>query len=69
MKEKKVLEGKNITPLLKKLAVMDQATTEREQREIEPDLLKEIATYIGAENIILYRKEENDLDCYVPMVS
>lgn len=69
MKEKKIPKRKNITPLLKKLAVMDQATTEREQCEIEPDLLKEIATYVGAENIILYRKEENDLDCYVPMVS
>lgn len=67
MKREKMPEGKNITPLLKKLSVMDQATTEREQRKAEPDLLREIATYAEAENIILYRKTEDDLERYIPV--
>ena len=68
MKKKKILPRKSITPLLKALSVMDQAKTEKEQYEIAPRLLKEIAQYVGADNVILYKKEEKE-DVYIPLTS
>lgn len=68
MKKKELLKQGNIVSLLGQMSAMDQATTQEEQYKIAPDLLKAMAEYVGAENIILYRKKENKSDSYIPII-
>lgn len=63
-----MLQKRKSISLLKEMAAMDQAMTEEEQYKMAPRLLKAMAEYAGAENIILYRKKERGFDDYLPVM-
>lgn len=68
MKKNELLRQGDIVSLLKQMSAMDQATTQEEQHKIAPELLKAMAEYADAENIVLYRKKEKNSDVYIPII-